>query len=228
MSLSYINACGITATNVSIGVGASTDGTYNVVIGSGAGANISSGAYNVVIGNGADVSGVSYCTVVGHRSAALANYATVIGDDVVNTVPNSCMIGNVAKPVSVCQNGAAYLRYTANGEFTSSSVTATAAQLYDGFILDAVPSASSYLYLPTAAQIVAAFKAPRVGATVCGYIGAYRTYGYNTATFVAGTGLTYYGPTSMYDGESAAYTLTLTNITPGAEACLMIAHSIWA
>lgn len=223
VSIVYGHIGAISGTNVVAGLNATVPtGTNNVILGNGAGANVGSGSYNVVIGSSADASGVSYSTAIGQGAVAKANYAVAIGHNVVNTAANSCVIGNSSNQLYTEDFGRGFIRYTQNAELDAggyySSYTLSGAEVLDGFLFFK-SDLTGYVYWPDAVDIVDAFIAPEVNCMSYGYLGSwYSGSSDDYFNILAGTGVTYYGPGSLGDGESGIYTISLTNVTPGSEA----------
>ena len=96
-------------------------------------------------------------------------------------------------------------------------MTLTGAQVIDGFIFFDTYNTGD-VYFPTAADIVAAFVAPEVNCISYGYFGTW--YNATSSYYInihTGTNVTYKGPSTLSDGESGIFVVSLTNVTPGSE-----------
>ena len=228
-SIVYGHIGTISGTNVVVGHDAAIPtGTNNVVLGNGAGASMDSNcSYNVIIGHGANASNASYSVAIGQGAIAKASKCAAIGKEVVNTVSNTCVIGNSSHPLFTESFGRGFIRYTQNGELNSGGYysygTISAAQLLDGFLFYK-SDITGYLYLPKASEVVAAFADKEVNRMVVGYFGSWYT-GSSGRYFDIINGeddpLTYYGPSELSDGESGIYTISITNANVGSEAVTM-------
>lgn len=217
------------ATNVVMGPYANTSisGTYNTILGYLAGNTITSGTYNTVIGQQSTAgSSTNYSTAIGSNSSVTANYSVAIGPNSTVSVTNRCFLGSVASPLFTQFYGRGFMQYNYNTPYTTgSSHTITAAQFLDGFLewKPATSGADSTFYLPNAngsSGVVQTMRGAIVGSAIYGYIGCYYNGSTGTSTMLTitpGTNMSYYGPTSINDGESTFFIAIVTGITSGSE-----------